>query len=381
MNITCIICSDLILPTSDIYTTPCGHIFHYACLIQWLERAQSCPQCRRKTTEKSVHRVYLNVNNAEDDTDPATLQYKIDGLQFQLTLKDKDVQNYSAKYQKAKGQLLALRTEVQELESKARTHDSIVNALKDQITYFKEKAKEKEKLSEAYMKLKNTVKKYESVERAISGTREAVTEMIKNESDIESLALLAATLKKTLIDVEERKLNAEHRIKQMQTELTKYKRDNASLRSQVQELRNNEERRALEDKEENATKKVNSPDKSLIFQSVDDTSIDSPSVVIKHVEDILKSTSPYLSLKSSGFNLDMVSSSKLRSNVNQKSIFKKPLAAMPQRPKADDLVYNGLGGHSREEVFPRPSMVSLKRRRCEPSSTLVKSRRLAPNKK
>ncbi|XP_044263511.1 E3 ubiquitin-protein ligase TRAIP [Tribolium madens] len=373
MNITCIICSDLILPNSEIFTTPCGHIFHYACLMQWLERAKNCPQCRRKTTEKSIHRVYLNINNVEDETaDPATLQYKIDALQFQLALKDKDVQNYTTKYQKAKTQNVALRTEVQELESKIRTHESIVNALKDQISYFKEISRDRDRLSESYFKLKETVKKYANVETAINGTREAVTEMIKNESDIESLALLAATLKKTLLDVEGRKLSAEHKNKQLQHELTKYRREIASLRSENQDLR-----RTIEEK--NAAEEAN--EISLFSQANDDSQDrDSPPTFKKKVEDILKSNSPYLPLKSSAINLELFTSSKLRSTTNQMSIFKKPVAtALPtQIVKNSDLVYDGLGGHSKEEVFPRPG---LKRRRFEPSSTSVKSRRVAPNKR
>ena len=30
--------------------TPCGHIFHYDCLVKWIEKKKSCPLCRRKCT-------------------------------------------------------------------------------------------------------------------------------------------------------------------------------------------------------------------------------------------------------------------------------------------------------------------------------------------
>lgn len=195
--ITCIICSDLILPNSEIFTTQCGHLFHHTCLIQWLERAKNCPQCRNKATEKTIHRVYLNYNNSEsNDVDPSLLQHKIDSLQFNLTLKEKDVQNYKEKYKKAKTQNVALRGEIQELENKVRTHDSVQNALRDQIIYFKSKCKENEKLTQEVSRLKTNLRAMESTQLALVGTREQVNDMIKNESNIEALALLATTLKK-----------------------------------------------------------------------------------------------------------------------------------------------------------------------------------------
>jgi hypothetical protein len=38
MNISCAICRELFVAASDVFTTDCGHLFHYACLIQWIER-------------------------------------------------------------------------------------------------------------------------------------------------------------------------------------------------------------------------------------------------------------------------------------------------------------------------------------------------------
>lgn len=38
MNISCVICSDLFIPTAEVYITQCGHMFHFACLINWIER-------------------------------------------------------------------------------------------------------------------------------------------------------------------------------------------------------------------------------------------------------------------------------------------------------------------------------------------------------
>lgn len=143
MNTNCIICSDLFTPIAEIFTTPCGHLFHYHCLIQWLERSHTCPQCRKKSTEKNIHRIYFNLANTDSIMDDVgTLQAKVDNLQFQLMLKDKDISNYKEKYSKVNAQNTGLREEVRNLEKSAVTYESTLHALKQQILYYKEKVKD-----------------------------------------------------------------------------------------------------------------------------------------------------------------------------------------------------------------------------------------------
>ncbi|XP_071573461.1 uncharacterized protein [Temnothorax nylanderi] len=89
MNIVCVICSDLLAPSDEVFYTPCGHIFHLTCLMQWLERSKTCPQCRDRTTEQTIRRIYFNFSNSDSITeDAASLQKRIDSLTFLLKLKD-----------------------------------------------------------------------------------------------------------------------------------------------------------------------------------------------------------------------------------------------------------------------------------------------------
>lgn len=45
----CVICmSPVDLRQRDYMVTPCDHIFHELCLLQWLEQQQNCPTCRRQ---------------------------------------------------------------------------------------------------------------------------------------------------------------------------------------------------------------------------------------------------------------------------------------------------------------------------------------------
>mmetsp|Transcript_21 Transcript_21/g.64 ORF Transcript_21/g.64 Transcript_21/m.64 type:complete len:353 (-) Transcript_21:115-1173(-) len=43
----CCCCMESFGPEKDIVQTPCGHVYHYACLKEWLLVAKTCPICRQ----------------------------------------------------------------------------------------------------------------------------------------------------------------------------------------------------------------------------------------------------------------------------------------------------------------------------------------------
>lgn len=82
------------------------------------------------------------------------------------------------------------------MESSIRTYEPTILALKDQISFFKSKSKETDRLNSEIVKLKQSLKDLQNVQLALDGTRDQVYDMIRNEHNVESLAVLAATLKK-----------------------------------------------------------------------------------------------------------------------------------------------------------------------------------------
>lgn len=71
-------------------------------------RSTSCPQCRKKTTAKTIHRIYFNFPNTENITqDAETLQLQLDSTKFQL--------------QEAENHLLKNREETERLEEACLT--------------------------------------------------------------------------------------------------------------------------------------------------------------------------------------------------------------------------------------------------------------------
>lgn len=68
--------------------------------------------------------------------------------------------------------------------------------MKDKLDTVKIRASEVDKLKTEISVLKSTLQNAEKVQTAIHGTRAEVTEILRNETNIEALALLSATLKK-----------------------------------------------------------------------------------------------------------------------------------------------------------------------------------------
>jgi hypothetical protein len=56
-------------------------------------RSKSCPQCRNRTTEWTIHQVYFNVASNDLEEDTSVLRNEIDNLKLQIHLKNTDIKN------------------------------------------------------------------------------------------------------------------------------------------------------------------------------------------------------------------------------------------------------------------------------------------------
>ena len=79
MNIACSICLESFTLTCNIYTTPCGHVFHYECILKWLESGNShCSQCRKSCVTNQIFKLFFSEN------DLALQENTISGFSAQL---------------------------------------------------------------------------------------------------------------------------------------------------------------------------------------------------------------------------------------------------------------------------------------------------------
>uniref|UniRef100_A0A1I8NI79 RING-type domain-containing protein n=1 Tax=Musca domestica TaxID=7370 RepID=A0A1I8NI79_MUSDO len=57
LNLVCPICTDEFQMQDDVYSTNCGHLYHFSCMQQWRSRSTICPQCRHQNP--STHKIFL----------------------------------------------------------------------------------------------------------------------------------------------------------------------------------------------------------------------------------------------------------------------------------------------------------------------------------
>jgi len=76
MSIACSTCLECFTPSSNVSTTPCGHIFHTICINKWFQSNQNCPHCRNSFESNDIRKVYLSEAEPGDE--------QIDGSAQQL---------------------------------------------------------------------------------------------------------------------------------------------------------------------------------------------------------------------------------------------------------------------------------------------------------
>ncbi|XP_071575097.1 E3 ubiquitin-protein ligase TRAIP-like [Temnothorax nylanderi] len=199
MNIVCVICSDLLAPSDDVFYTPCGHIFHFACLIQWLERSKTCPQCRDRTTEQTIRRIYFNFSNSDSTAeDAASLQNRIDSLTFQLKLRDENLNKLTEANGKLETQTAGLRQEVRNVESEMKGKNSAILALKEQIKFYKQQCSDANNYRKENEHLKKNLQHLKNVQNLIDISIREVDDKIMMTSDPSKLTTYIAVLKREL---------------------------------------------------------------------------------------------------------------------------------------------------------------------------------------
>ena len=100
MNVNCSTCLELLTPSDELSSVPCGHVFHTPCILQWLETGKNnCPQCRTRCRENQLRRVYFTEGvESSTQSDANTLQNRLDSVEsgkksFQETLDELTAKN------------------------------------------------------------------------------------------------------------------------------------------------------------------------------------------------------------------------------------------------------------------------------------------------
>lgn len=88
------------------------------------------------------------------------------------------------------------REEIKCAQHKTTVTESALFALQDQVKYFKEKSKDNSKLFSENVALKAKIRDLENVSIAMSGSKEELSKILRDNRDPESLSLMIITLKR-----------------------------------------------------------------------------------------------------------------------------------------------------------------------------------------
>ncbi|XP_050692201.1 E3 ubiquitin-protein ligase TRAIP-like [Eriocheir sinensis] len=200
MRVHCVICGELSLQTQDVSAAPCGHTFHSVCILQWLERSKSCPQCRSKATQRTLIKLFFDPGSSYDDQDPDALLQQIENIKFQVKLKEQEVKKVSDENDILKVQAVALREEFKGIETRLKDRDTTILAYKAQLQYVDRVTVEAKKAKEEAKKLRQKLNLLSGVEKVLGGTNEDVENVLQSNrfTNFESLATFVSVLKKEL---------------------------------------------------------------------------------------------------------------------------------------------------------------------------------------
>nr|CAD7464204.1 unnamed protein product [Timema tahoe] len=396
MLVSCSICSDLFVSASEVFTTTCGHLFHYVCLVEWLERSKTCPQCRYKTTEKTIHRVYFNVQTNDEPDDPNALRNHIENLKFKIHLKDTDIKNAREENNTLNGRNVKLRDEYKNIESKCSSLEMSVSALKEQMRFMRQQCSEAEEARIEARRLRAHLETLTNVETIVKGTVSEVEDVLNNGSDSpRTLATYVSVLKRELQAVSDKRKRLREELKVAQSERSHLRNELAGHAAAVKRLEEDldhseAEKRSLRKKVTELEQAVLSPTASsqsalrrLVAESPapprltdprDDQNVNTPCVLpkTKTLDD-----SPYLNIKSSSVGLTPLrptqNSNLLRAPARPGgySIFKKARLTTASSNLATeahpDLAFDGMGGRSKLDEFPVPRLAMKTKNKPRPA--------------
>ncbi|XP_050452393.1 E3 ubiquitin-protein ligase TRAIP isoform X1 [Cataglyphis hispanica] len=393
MNIVCVICSELLVPSNEVFHTPCGHIFHHICLIQWLERSKTCPQCRERTTESKIHRIYFNFSNNDSIVeDPSFLQSRIDNLTLQLQLRDQRINNLTEIKEKLDMQTAGLRKEVRKVESEINGKNSAIHALKEQIKFYKRECQDIDTYKKEIEQLKKKNEDLKNLQALLDSSIDEVDDIMAMTCDIDKLKTYIVIMKKNMNTDLQKKRELRDKVKTLQQELMRVSATSKSLSEERSKRRALEEQLIICESEkinlqnqllvvqENLCKfasNINMPvekQDSLKVQACDMKSVEiNENTTMLDVTPRLKKDDSCIIIDSDSeitpeniksqdfFSMKNYGMKRERSNSNLKvpSILAKKSKFHASNQKTNvGMTFDGFGGHAKYDKFPSPVSTS-----------------------
>ncbi|XP_061402466.1 E3 ubiquitin-protein ligase TRAIP-like [Musca vetustissima] len=437
LNLNCVICAELFTQSDDVHVTTCGHMFHFLCLKQWLERSKTCPQCRNKCSDRNIFRVYFNLANLDvSRIDVGSLQEQLDNANLQLKMKEKELNKAEEQIKSAKETQKKCMKTIAGLEKEVKSNNFVVLNYVEKIKVLQNQVKTMDSLRDEVTSLKAQIDSLNGINTLLTASMADAEKLLKTESDPKVLSVCIATLKRELRVCEHKKADIRNQLKAVQNDLRKERDIHKSLEERISQLESEnynllEKVRYINSKDSKSNTSSSSLDtlQKTPFAKVKEEKRYTISPTIKeNIKKIEESSSPYLNIKSSSVglvplfkrNLDnpakppevghkvttakittlKISPSKTagavrkaKSDLGEKySIFKKPRLGLSaaagagaktssMKPLGPNFVFNGFGGSERVDPFAESNdnddVIEIDAKSSEAESNAVPSTKLS----
>jgi hypothetical protein len=416
MRASCTTCLELLSPSDELSSVPCGHVFHTQCILQWLETGKSnCPQCRTSCRERELRRIYMNeamdatLTQGGSGPDTSALQNKIDSLAFEVRCVNTDKKKLSEERDSLKAKNLGLTEEVRTSERLRNEEREAVQDMKSKMRYLQAEKVKAKKAREEADELRDKLVLYKAVDEMVRGSMADVNNQLHNIGDFSKtsreLSVVIVGLKRELTAQREERADLKAEARQRVTtvaelrlklsgharEVTELAQENRMLRSDLRHCE--EERDGLKSRVRKLEEALSSPTGETKFSAafkrmVRESPAPRPSDFDSEGESSAQNNedddSPYLKVKSHslvGLNRRKRSPCKDATNIDTFNIMKKSrlgqsssgssglvLSSFSQQQQPpgqvkrtnSELHYDGLGGHSKSDAFPVKSRDAFK---------------------
>ncbi|GFO08408.1 hypothetical protein PoB_003491300 [Plakobranchus ocellatus] len=247
MRAQCCICADLFESTQtvNIAAAPCGHVFHEACLMRWMDTSSTCPSCRTHVKKTQIiKRLFFDISEDVDDKEQDVSHYvnQVSDLKAQLREKAKSLHDTEESRDKYAALLAVAESKQEELTTKLSRELSMKEVLKGDL---KRVQRENDWHVQEICELQKKAEKLhelQSVEMMLKGSSSDAEEMLRQYSDggdssIRQLSSLVTVMKREYNQVLADKRTAKEQLSKLKQHIGTYQAEAKQAKREVAHLR------------------------------------------------------------------------------------------------------------------------------------------------
>lgn len=206
MDLGCSICQEVFNASTVCVVTKCGHVFHKACVTQWMANSRTCPSCRAACPPSALIRVYFTT--ALTDPSMRDLESVTGKLQAaQETATKLTAENESLKHEvvKVSDKQKNLKKLVSTLDEMNKRKDHVLKYQKTQLLDYAAQKAKADALSRSVKELTSKTEQMSRIETMMASSASDVEAMLAQSPCPKTLAFLVVNLKRELATAEAKK--------------------------------------------------------------------------------------------------------------------------------------------------------------------------------